>query len=66
MLSPIDLKDKQMRKEPNVLKIRLTFFGGEASGWGVLALVVIVLIVCMTLIVGWQAVPLVGLKNSIG
>lgn len=37
-----------MQKDPNKIKFRLPFMDGEASGWGILALVVVVLIVCMT------------------
>jgi hypothetical protein len=37
-----------MHKNLNKIKFRSPLVDGEASGWGVLALVIVVLIVCVT------------------
>ena len=37
-----------MRKRPNKIKFRFSFMDGEATEWGIVALVAVVLIVCVT------------------
>lgn len=36
-----------MKKDPNKIKFTMAWINGEASGWGIVGMVIIVLIVCL-------------------